>query len=131
MNASNVILHEHRRKKPKLERSARECLGVNVHEHGGTRDEVAELLKMGHFKEFLTDKGKDTYGLGSEPKEQKVIQQIEDTPSPPTVRKSIGVIYRGSTYNGDTMSTIKAHRRKALQPVAAILLDDLGEYSQQ
>ncbi|GMN62714.1 hypothetical protein TIFTF001_031786 [Ficus carica] len=51
------------------------------------RAEVAELLKKGHLREFLTEKGRETYGLGNESKERKVVQQIEDTPSPPPVRK--------------------------------------------
>ncbi|GMN22471.1 hypothetical protein TIFTF001_043528 [Ficus carica] len=57
------------------------------------RAEVVELLKKGHLREFLTDKGRETYGLGSESKERRVVQQIEDTPSPPPVWKTIGVIF--------------------------------------
>ncbi|GMN47400.1 hypothetical protein TIFTF001_016567 [Ficus carica] len=53
------------------------------------RSEVAELLKKGHIREFLTEKGRETYGLGNESKERKVVQQIEDTPSPPPVRKTM------------------------------------------
>ncbi|GMN26380.1 hypothetical protein TIFTF001_044002 [Ficus carica] len=65
------------------------------------RAEVAELLKKGHLREFLTDKGRESYGLGSEHKERRVVQQIEDTPSPPPVRKTIGVILGGSIYSGE------------------------------
>ena len=57
------------------------------------------------------------------------MQQIKDTSSPPPIRKTIVVICGGSVFSGDTMIAIKAHRRKALQPVASILLDDLVEYS--
>ena len=56
-------------------------------------------MKKGHLKEFLIEKGREMYGLGSEPKERKVVQQIEDTPSPPPVRKMIGVICGGSVYS--------------------------------
>ncbi|GMN56293.1 hypothetical protein TIFTF001_025413 [Ficus carica] len=77
------------------------------------RAEVAELLKKGHLREFLTEKGRETYGLGSETKERRVVQQIEDTPSLPPVRKTIGVIYGGSIYSGETVTAVKSHRRKA------------------
>ena len=69
------------------------------------------------------------YRLGSKPKERKVVQQIEDTPSPPLVRKTISVIYGGSAYSGEIMTAIKAHQRKALQPISTILLDDPSEHS--
>ncbi|GMN55829.1 hypothetical protein TIFTF001_024942 [Ficus carica] len=93
------------------------------------RAEVAELLKKGHLREFLTDKGRETYGLGSESKERRVVQQIEDTPSPPPVRKTIRVIFGGSIYSGDSVTSIKSYRRKATQPVATILPDDPCEHS--
>ncbi|GMN48610.1 hypothetical protein TIFTF001_017761 [Ficus carica] len=56
------------------------------------RAEVVELLKKGHLREFLTEKGRETYGLGNESKERRIVQQIEDTPSPSSVRKTIGPI---------------------------------------
>ncbi|GMN61551.1 hypothetical protein TIFTF001_030651 [Ficus carica] len=93
------------------------------------RAEVAELLKKGHLREFLTDKGRETYGLGSEHKERRVVQQIEDTPSPPPVRKTIGVIFGGSIYSGETVTAVKSHRRKAMQPITVILPDDPVEHS--
>ncbi|GMN58181.1 hypothetical protein TIFTF001_027277 [Ficus carica] len=46
------------------------------------RAEVTELLKKGHLYEFLTENGRETYGLDNESKERKIVQQIEDTPSP-------------------------------------------------
>ncbi|GMN25023.1 hypothetical protein TIFTF001_043853 [Ficus carica] len=76
--------------------------------------EVAELLKKGHLREFLTEKGRETYGLVGEAKERRVVQQIEDTPSPPPVRKTIGVICGGSIYSGETVTAIKSHRKKAM-----------------
>ncbi|GMN26887.1 hypothetical protein TIFTF001_040946 [Ficus carica] len=93
------------------------------------RAEVAELLKKGHLREFLTEKGRETYGLGNESKERKIVQQIKDTPSPPPVRKAIGVICGGSTYSGEIVTAIKSHRRKAIQPIATILPDDPTEHS--
>ncbi|GMN51474.1 hypothetical protein TIFTF001_020629 [Ficus carica] len=36
--------------------------------------EVVELLKKGHLREFLTEKGRETYGLDNELKERKIIQ---------------------------------------------------------
>ncbi|GMN47447.1 hypothetical protein TIFTF001_016609 [Ficus carica] len=93
------------------------------------RAEVAELLKKGHLQEFLTEKGRETYGLGNESKERKIVQPIEETPSPPLVRKTIGVICGGSTYSGETVTAIKSHRRKAIQPIATILPDDPTEHS--
>ncbi|GMN54937.1 hypothetical protein TIFTF001_024046 [Ficus carica] len=92
------------------------------------RAEVAELLKKGHLREFLTEKGIETYGLGNESKERRIVQQIEDTLSPPPVQKTIGVICRGSIYSGETVTAIKSHRRKATQPIATILSDDPIEH---
>lgn len=45
------------------------------------RVEVAELLKKGHLREFLTEKGRETYRLDNEPKEQRIVQQIENSSS--------------------------------------------------
>ncbi|GMN20277.1 hypothetical protein TIFTF001_043053, partial [Ficus carica] len=93
------------------------------------RAEVVKLLKKGHLREFLTDKGRETYGLGSESKERRVVQQIEDTPSPPPVQKTIRVIFGGSIYSGDSVTSIKSYGRKATQPVVTILPDDPCEHS--
>ncbi|GMN65329.1 hypothetical protein TIFTF001_034407, partial [Ficus carica] len=76
--------------------------GHNTVDCRALRAEVAELLKKGHLREFLIEKGRETYGLGGEHKERRVVQQIEDTPSPPPVRKTIGVILGGSIYSGET-----------------------------
>ncbi|GMN19899.1 hypothetical protein TIFTF001_042939, partial [Ficus carica] len=76
--------------------------GHNTVDCRALRAEVAELLKKGHLREFLTEKGRETYGLGGEHKERRVVQHIEDTPSPPPVRKTIGVILGGSIYSGET-----------------------------
>ncbi|GMN59943.1 hypothetical protein TIFTF001_029036 [Ficus carica] len=59
--------------------------GHNTIDCRALRAEVVELLKKGHLREFLTEKGREMYGLCSEPKERKVVQQIKDTPSPPPV----------------------------------------------
>ena len=91
------------------------------------RAEVAELLK--NLREFLTEKGRETYGLGGEAKERRVVQLIEDTPSPPPVRKTIGVIFGGSIYSGETVTAIKSHKRRATQPIAAPLPDNPVEHS--
>ncbi|GMN22568.1 hypothetical protein TIFTF001_043540 [Ficus carica] len=77
--------------------------GHNTVDCRALRAEVAELLKKGHLREFLTEKGRETYGLGGEHKERRVVQHIEDTPSPPPVRKTIGVILGGSIYSGETI----------------------------
>lgn len=78
------------------------------------RAEIVELLKKGHLQEFLTEKGRETYMLDNEQKEQRIVQQIKDTLSPPPIRKTIGVICGGLVFSGDTMITIKAHQTKAL-----------------
>ncbi|GMN70114.1 hypothetical protein TIFTF001_039157 [Ficus carica] len=88
------------------------------------RAEVTELQKKGHLREFLIEKGKETYGFGNESKERRIVQQIEDTPSPLPVRKTIGVICGGSIYSGETVTAVKSHRRNATQPIAMILPDD-------
>ncbi|GMN30912.1 hypothetical protein TIFTF001_048137 [Ficus carica] len=93
------------------------------------RAEVAKLLKKGYLREFLTEKGRETYGLGNESKERRIVQQIKETPSPPLVRKTIGVIYGGSIYNGETVTAVKSHRRKATQLIATILPNDPNEHS--
>ena len=36
--------------------------------------EFSELLKKGHLREFLTEKGRETYGLGNESKERRIMQ---------------------------------------------------------
>ncbi|GMN28335.1 hypothetical protein TIFTF001_041154 [Ficus carica] len=77
--------------------------GHNTMDCRALRAEVAELLKKGHLREFLTEKGRETYGLSGEHKERRVVQHIEDTPSPPPVRKTIGVILGGSIYSGETI----------------------------
>ncbi|GMN66223.1 hypothetical protein TIFTF001_035294 [Ficus carica] len=59
--------------------------GHNTIDCRALRAEVAELLKKGHLREFLTEKGRETYGFGGETKERRIVQQIEDTPSPPPV----------------------------------------------
>ncbi|GMN65283.1 hypothetical protein TIFTF001_034349 [Ficus carica] len=59
----------------------------------------------------------------------KKVQQIEETPSPPPVWKTIGVIYRCSIYNGETVTAIKSHQKKATQPIVTILPDDPNEHS--
>ncbi|GMN47914.1 hypothetical protein TIFTF001_017077 [Ficus carica] len=98
-------------------------------ENEALRAEVAELLKKSHLREFLTEKDRETNGLVGEAKERRVVQQIEETPSPPPVRKTIGVIYGGSIYSGETVTAIKSHRMKAMQPIATILPDDPIEHS--
>ncbi|GMN51817.1 hypothetical protein TIFTF001_020969 [Ficus carica] len=75
------------------------------------------------------DTTKETYGLGNESKEQRMVQQIEDTPSPPPVRKTIGVICGGLIYGGETVTAVKSHRRKAKQLIATILPDDPIKHS--
>ncbi|GMN23780.1 hypothetical protein TIFTF001_040493 [Ficus carica] len=103
--------------------------GHNTIDCRALRAEVAKLLKKGHLREFLTERGRETYGLGSETKERRIVQQIEDTHSPPPVRKTIGVILGGSIYSGETVTAIKSHRRKVMQPIATILPDDPIEHS--
>nr|GMN21026.1 hypothetical protein TIFTF001_043224 [Ficus carica] len=84
--------------------------GHNTVDCRALRAEVAELLKKGHLREFLTEKRKETYGLSGEHKERRVVQHIEDTPSPPPVRKTIGVILGGSIYNRSLIATRKEGR---------------------
>ena len=55
--------------------------GHNTIDCRALRAEVAKLLKKGHLREFLTEKGRETFGLDNESKERK----IKDTPSPPLV----------------------------------------------
>ena len=74
--------------------------GHHTIDYRALRAEVAEMLKKRHLREFITNKGREMYGANNEPKEQNVVQQSEDTPSPPPVRKTIGIICRGLMYRG-------------------------------
>ncbi|GMN35838.1 hypothetical protein TIFTF001_042294, partial [Ficus carica] len=46
--------------------------GHNTVDCRALRAEVVELLKKGHLCEFLTEKGRETYGIGGEHKERRV-----------------------------------------------------------
>ncbi|GMN75229.1 hypothetical protein TIFTF001_056753, partial [Ficus carica] len=104
---------------------------ANAHNDGrrtGSNDHPDAIASV-HSLHQNMPLGRETYGLGNESKERKVVQQIEDTPSPPKVQKTISVICEGSVYSGETVTAIKSHRRKATQPIATILPDDPIEHS--
>ncbi|KAL5760612.1 hypothetical protein ACOSQ2_019450 [Xanthoceras sorbifolium] len=73
------------------------------------RLEVAELLKKGHLKEFLTDKGKQTF-MNKE--RSRDIASIPP-PEPPKHERTVNVISGGSEVNGVTYSEAKRHSRQA------------------
>ncbi|XP_056698613.1 uncharacterized protein [Spinacia oleracea] len=58
------------------------------------KKEVAYLLKRGHLKELLSDKGKETYNKDNNP--QPSPAPGGDRPAPPTFKKVVNVISGGS-----------------------------------
>ncbi|KAL5800165.1 hypothetical protein ACOSQ4_033049 [Xanthoceras sorbifolium] len=73
------------------------------------RLEVAELLKKGHLKEFLTDKGKQTFFNKDRLRDIASIPP----PEPPKHERTVNVISGGSEVNGVTYSEAKHHSRQA------------------
>ncbi|XP_056692097.1 uncharacterized protein [Spinacia oleracea] len=73
------------------------------------KKEVGFLLKRGHLKELLSDKGKETYN------KEKTIQPdptaSSDRPTPPTFNKVVNVISGGSDICGLTSSAAKTINR--------------------
>ncbi|GMN47849.1 hypothetical protein TIFTF001_017016 [Ficus carica] len=73
--------------------------------------EVTELLKKGHLKEFLSEKGRKMYGL-----DKNDSRRDKHGPnrmlSPPPIKKIIGAIFGGSILSGETCTSIKKHTRK-------------------
>ncbi|KAL5836642.1 hypothetical protein ACOSQ3_013811 [Xanthoceras sorbifolium] len=73
------------------------------------RLEMAELLKKGYLKEFLTEKGKNTF-LGKD--RSRDIASIPP-PEPPKHERTVNVISGGSKVNGVTYSEAKRHSQQA------------------
>ena len=72
--------------------------------------EVAELLKHGHLKVLLTDKGKST--LQHKEQQNQVDREVKQ-PEPPQHTKTVNIISRGSEVNGVSHSAAKRHSRSA------------------
>ncbi|XP_056690217.1 uncharacterized protein [Spinacia oleracea] len=73
------------------------------------KKEVAFLLKRGHFKELLSDKGKETFN--KEKTAQPDPTTSSDRPDPPTFNKVVNVISGGSDICGLTSSAAKKINR--------------------
>ncbi|GMN23534.1 hypothetical protein TIFTF001_040470 [Ficus carica] len=74
---------------------------------------IVELLKQGHLKELLSDKGRQTYGI---PKDRFECdkRRSSETPSPPPTKKTIGVVLGGSGHSSDSVDhIISLHEKKA------------------
>ena len=60
------------------------------------RGEIIEILKRGHLREFLSERGRKTYGLDEETKlvetYHEEVQEQEWTFSPPPIHILIGII---------------------------------------
>ncbi|XP_056697477.1 uncharacterized protein [Spinacia oleracea] len=74
------------------------------------KKEVAFLLKRGHLKELLSDKGKETFN--KEQTAQPDPMTSSDRPEPPTFNKVVNVISGGSDICGLTSSTAKKINRE-------------------
>ncbi|KAL5813134.1 hypothetical protein ACOSQ3_028084 [Xanthoceras sorbifolium] len=74
------------------------------------RLEVAELLKKGHLKEFLTDKGKQTF-LNKD-RSRDIVSILP--PEPPKHERTVNVISSRLEVNGVTYSEAKRHSRQAV-----------------
>ncbi|KAK0580870.1 hypothetical protein LWI29_007278 [Acer saccharum] len=71
--------------------------------------EVAELLKQGHLREFLTDKGKQTYARRDD---QRQTGPVDSPPDPPRQDRVINCISGGSEVSGVSYSAAKRHTRQ-------------------
>ncbi|GMN25884.1 hypothetical protein TIFTF001_040784 [Ficus carica] len=97
-----------------------ERLMVHLQDHGhlnvdckALHCKIVELLKQGHLKELLSDKGRQTYGI---PKDRFECdkRRSSETPSPPPTKKTIGVVLGGSGHSSDLVDhIISLHEKKA------------------
>ncbi|KAK4849341.1 hypothetical protein QYF36_023771 [Acer negundo] len=71
--------------------------------------EVAELLKQGHLREFLIDKGKQTYVRCDD---QRQTGSVDSPPEPPRQDRVIDYISGGSEVSGVSYSATKRHTRQ-------------------
>ncbi|KAK0591839.1 hypothetical protein LWI29_009079 [Acer saccharum] len=71
--------------------------------------EVAELLKRGHLREFLTDKGKQTYARRDD---QRQTGSVDSPPEPPRQDRVINCISGGSEVSGVSYSAAKRKTRQ-------------------
>ncbi|GMN61791.1 hypothetical protein TIFTF001_030881 [Ficus carica] len=69
------------------------------------RYEIVELQKRGHLKEFLSDKGCQTYGIPKDRFERDK-RRLSETPSPLPMKKKIRVVLGGSVCSSDSGPSI-------------------------
>ncbi|XP_056695575.1 uncharacterized protein [Spinacia oleracea] len=86
------------------------------------KKEVAYLLKRGHLKELLSDKGKETYNKDSNT--QPSPAPSGDRPAPPMFEKVVNVIYGGSDICGLTSSAAKKINRGEFEVVKEGQIED-------
>ncbi|KAH6780217.1 hypothetical protein C2S52_011454 [Perilla frutescens var. hirtella] len=67
------------------------------------RREVIDLLKRGHLKDLLTDKGKQTFSKNDE--------NMRDPPKPPPIEHVVNCITGGSEVSGVSQASAKQHCR--------------------
>ncbi|KAH6787972.1 hypothetical protein C2S52_007524 [Perilla frutescens var. hirtella] len=67
------------------------------------RLEIIDLLKRGHLKDLLTDKGKQTFGKNDE--------NLRDPPKPPPIEHVVNCITGGSEVSGVSQASAKRHCR--------------------
>ncbi|XP_021850770.2 uncharacterized protein [Spinacia oleracea] len=83
--------------------------GHKIEECISLKKEIAYLLKRGHLKELLSDKGKETYN--KEKPAQPDPAKSSDRPTPPKFNKVVNVISGGSDICGLTSSAAKKINR--------------------
>ncbi|KAK1582892.1 hypothetical protein Q3G72_019293 [Acer saccharum] len=71
--------------------------------------EVAELLKQGHLREFLTDKEKQTYARRDDQRQTNV---VDSPPEPPRQDRVINYVAGGSEISGISYSAAKRHTQQ-------------------
>ncbi|GMN60357.1 hypothetical protein TIFTF001_029460 [Ficus carica] len=83
---------------------------------------IVELLKRGHLKKFLSDKGAKHMAF---PKTgSNVTRRSSETPLPPPMKKTIEVILGGSVCSGNLGSSIRKHIKNASTPPPNYLPSD-------
>ncbi|OVA14896.1 hypothetical protein BVC80_8953g11 [Macleaya cordata] len=91
--------------------------GHNTADCIALRLKVAELLKRGHLRDFLSDKGRATTAARNENQTERKKSSPHEHPQP---RKTISVISGGSEVSGITYSAAKRHARGAIRPEAHV-----------
>ncbi|KAK0570879.1 hypothetical protein LWI29_007901 [Acer saccharum] len=100
-------LPEHR--DPKLQCEFHRDHGHHTEDCIALKFKVAKLLKQGHLREFLTNKGKQTFTRRND---QRQTGTIDNPPKPPKQDRVINYIAGGSKVSGVSYSAANRHTRQ-------------------